>query len=156
MRSFVALEKHQRVEAIRYILLATTAPNGDHNELNDTDYVLWRQKRQKRISAEMKKVLSIAYYLGGKLLCRQTLASIVGLDDQTIQRHEDKVTNSTVPVYYDGNQQASRKRKYGIQSLVASGVMTFNGQTHGLECPRGRQSRDGQPLLMLSSSITKM
>lgn len=40
--------------------------------------------------------------------------------------------------------------------MVVSGFPTFYGQPHGLECPRRRPSGDEQPLLMLSSSITKV
>ena len=106
MRSFEALDKHQRVGAVRHMLLETTAPRGEHNELNATEYVLCRRKRQKWISAQAKQCSSIVYSLRGKLLFRQILASIVGLDEQTIQRHADKVANSTMPICYNENQQA--------------------------------------------------
>ena len=81
--------------------LATTAPRGEHNELNATEFVLWRRKRQKRISAEAKQRSSIVYSLRGKVLCCQTFASIVGLHEQSIQRHAENVANSTMPIYYD-------------------------------------------------------
>lgn len=158
--AFASMEKSERVQTLRGMLLATTAPRNEHNALLIANEKQWKSQcdRRTHVAQQRERELrsSFLYACRGTKLCRSAFAHLVSLDEQTVSRHATKVSNGGSFVLYDSNHSQAHKERFGIQRIVLYCFLTVFGAQNGLECPRGRGSKDEEPLRILSSSWTKV
>ena len=87
-------------------------------------------KRNRNVSMDVRS--TILYALRGTILCRAAFASIVHIDEQTIQRHGNRVANGSEQIVYQNKAGLKKQGVYGVQRMIVKGFLLWYSSVNGL------------------------
>jgi len=87
---FASMKEHERINAVRMMLVCISAPAGHTNNLLDEPSE-GRKRARKSIGAE--KNCTTTFCLRGKSVCREEFAAVLQVSPKTIERHAQDVTS---------------------------------------------------------------
>lgn len=149
--TFFRLRPKERIQTVRNMLFATTAPKGEANLLKP--FSSKSKKRKIEGNDDPEERCTIVYACLGQRLCMSAFASMVCLSEKTLQRHAEDAVSSLSLVFKTRHGEA-KTGMYGPQRLILEGFFKSFGYRFGMESPSARGSQREEPLKLLPSHWT--
>jgi len=153
---FHKMDKTERLNFVRSMLFATTAPATTGNMIK-RDSTIATRKRGRDIEGTSVQLsyATTVYCVLGRRVCVQAFAALTQLSPQVISRHARDVSQTVLPESYKTEKNKSRKGKLGVQRIAVIAFLMKIASDYGMECLRRWGSQDESPLRLLPSSYTK-
>lgn len=107
--SFARMEEQERVNAVRFMIIALSARPGGRNELNEWDARQADNPMRKRYSAIYTRQTKTTYAIQGTRLCRNCFAAVVQLKPDTVNQHAESLSKESSVSPYSPNLSQRRK-----------------------------------------------
>lgn len=148
--SFQSMTEDARIDTVRSILLAVSAPEGSKNTIYNSG------DDRKRARGSSSSFSSTYYAMRGRKLCRDAFLAITQVSGRTLASHISDVTSTTTFSKYRQDRSKGKLSKLGVNAAAAIKFLETFAEMHGSIDPEGRNSsnaRCGYRLPSLQGSV---
>lgn len=152
--SFAKMKEDDRIDAVRTILLALTAPSDSDNTILSSFSSSTSNRKLIRGQSQATNCTS-AYAMRGKRVCRNAFIAIAQISPRALAFHSKDVSSNTSFTRYKNNLSSSRSGKPGSNRVAAIAFLRHYAEMNGMLCPSGSGNTEDECVRILPSDTTK-